>query len=123
MNPLQLLKLPKWAQEYIIEIERQREAAVKALNDAFDNQTLSRIFTEDIVCVEKGAPSFFKKYIQAPRNEVTFNLDLPGRVRENQITVRIDCDDPTQVLISATWNQISLQPVASNVIALKGSRA
>lgn len=127
ITPDLLAKLPKWAQAHIEDLQRQRDAAVGALENIVDHQTPSRIFFEDIVCVGKGAPSFYKTYIQAPRDEVTFNLDIPQpsktlSPRENQVSVRIDREDPTQVLISAAWNQISMFPIASNVIALRGVR-
>ena len=127
ITPDLLAKLPKWAQAHIADLQRQRDAAVEALENIVDHQTPSRIFVEDIVCVRKGAPSFYKTYIQAPRDEVNFILDVPQAVqpfapRENQVSVRIDRDDPTQVLIAAAWNQISMFPIASNVIALRGVR-
>lgn len=119
--------LPKWAQEHIADLQRQHAAAVEALENIVDTQTPSRIFFEDLVCVKKGAPSCYRTYIQAPRDEITFDLDVlqKDRVfapRENQVTVRIDHENPTQVLISAAWNQISMYPMASNQIALRGIR-
>ena len=39
-----LLKLPAWAQEHIKELERERDIAIRALNDYVDNQTESAIF-------------------------------------------------------------------------------
>lgn len=122
-----IAKLPKWAQSYIEELQRQRDAAVKALDNIVDTQTPSRIFFEDLVCVVKGAPRNYKTYIQSPRGEITFDLDVLQKdqvfaPRENQVTVRIDREDPTQLLISAAWNQISMYPMASNQIALRGIR-
>lgn len=118
----EISKLPKWAQAHIAELQRQRDTAVDALKQFLDNQSPSRIFFEDMLCIKKGSPEYVKVYIHPSRDEVTFNLDRTDKVRENQITVRIDREDPTQVLISAAWNQISIHPNSSNQIVLKGVR-
>lgn len=122
ITPDLIAKLPKWAQAHIAEIQGQRDTAVDALKRYVDNQTPSRIFVTDLVCTKKGGPDFNKIYIQAPREEVTFDLDETPSIRENQVTIRIDRENRTQLLISASWNQISMFPLASNMIALKGSR-
>lgn len=121
-NKASFEKLPKWAQQHIEEIQRQRDSAVAALKQYLDHQTPSRIYFEDFVCLEKGAPDYTKVYIHPSRDEVTFLLDKTDDVRENAVTVRIDREDPTQVLISAAWNTISIHPNSANQIALKGVR-
>jgi len=37
-------RLPKWAQDHIKDLERQRETAIETLNDALDNQTPGPFF-------------------------------------------------------------------------------
>lgn len=118
----EISKLPKWAQAHIANLQRQRDTAVDALKQYLDNQSPSRIFFEDMLCTKPGPPEYVKVYLHPSRDEVTFNLDRTDKVRENQITVRIDREDPTQVLISAAWNQISIHPNSSNQIVLKGVR-
>jgi len=61
--------------------------------------------------------------LQAPRGEISFDLDKSGNVRENVISVRLDREDLSQLLISAAWNQISIRPISGNMIALKSVRS
>jgi len=59
-------KLPKWAQDHIRNISRQRSEAIKALNDYTDNQTKSPFYSEHLLCLgEEGKNSFKKIYFQA----------------------------------------------------------
>jgi hypothetical protein len=61
-------KLPKWAQEYIDKIEREREVAVKALNDYCDSQTKSPVYIQELESTgEQKGPSFKMRYIQTRR--------------------------------------------------------
>jgi hypothetical protein len=61
----QLAKLPKWAQEHIRVIERERETAVEALNKYIDSQTESPFYTDDVICTGEGiGPSFKRRYFQ-----------------------------------------------------------
>lgn len=70
-TPEQLAKLPKWAQEYIADIERQRFVAVRALDKFKDEQTPSPFYCEDHYSTgEKQGPIFRRKYIQTDSIEV-----------------------------------------------------
>ena len=62
--------LPKWAQEYISSLKRQKETAVKVLNKAIDDQTPSKIWTERMECLNDGPPNFVKRYFQAENIEI-----------------------------------------------------
>ena len=62
----QIAKLPKWAQEYIADISRERYVAVRALNEYCDDSTPSPFSVEELLCVGNGAgPSSKLRYIQA----------------------------------------------------------
>jgi len=61
-----LAKLPKWAQEKIAVLERERKTAIDALNEALDSQTESPFYIDDWVSTgEKVGPSFKTRYVQA----------------------------------------------------------
>lgn len=65
-TPEQIAKLPKWAQDHIKDVERERFVAVRALNEFCDTQTKSQFYTEESVCSgERQGPSTKRKYIQA----------------------------------------------------------
>lgn len=59
----QLSKLPKWAQEHIQNVERQRVVAVRALDEYVDSQTPSSFYTEDLECTTDGGPTMRRRYI------------------------------------------------------------
>jgi len=66
-----ITKLPKWAQKYIEKIERERETAIRYLNEHLDNQTPSPFFSDDLVSTgEQQGPSFKTRYFQAYRMSV-----------------------------------------------------
>lgn len=65
-TPEQLSKLPKWAQDHIRDIARQRETAVNVLNEFVNDDTPSPFFFEDYACTgECQGPSNKRRYIQA----------------------------------------------------------
>jgi hypothetical protein len=69
-TPDQLAKLPKWAQEHIVNLERRTKTAEDALNDYKDNQTPSEFYTEDMLCVGEGSPEYVKRYVQGYKMNV-----------------------------------------------------
>lgn len=61
LTPEQLAKLPRWAQEHIKDVERERDSA-QALNKRFeDTQTPSPFFVDDWTV----SPTV-KRYVQSP---------------------------------------------------------
>lgn len=81
-------KLPKWAQEKIKTLERERENAIRQLNDYLDSQTKSPFYITDLVSTgeaERG-PSYKTTYIQT--NKMTIfhaGVLLDILLREGQI--------------------------------------
>ncbi len=68
MTQEQLKKLPKWAQEELITLQRQRDAAVRALVDWEDKQTVSPFFIDEMICDgEQCGPSTRRRYIEGSR--------------------------------------------------------
>lgn len=65
-TPEQLAKLPRWAQDHIKDITRERDVAVRALNEYCDDQTPSPFYVDEMVCTgEQRGPSIKRRYIQA----------------------------------------------------------
>ena len=61
-------RLPKWAQDHIRDLERQRNAAIRTLNETLDKQTPGPFFYDDMPCTGEGGadgPVFKRIYIQA----------------------------------------------------------
>ena len=82
-------KLPKWAQEYIRDLERQRRAAVAALECFEDSQTESGVFYDEMVSDKGGGPSFRRRYVQA--RGMTFQhagVELDVRLIDGVIALR-----------------------------------
>ena len=69
-----IVKLPKWAQVHIKELARERETAIRALNEYVDGQAESPIFYDDLVSSgEEVGPSLKRVYIQSHKVEIVHN--------------------------------------------------
>lgn len=64
-TPEQIAKLPKWAQDHITALTRQRDTAVRQMNEAADKDTPAPFFFEDHVCIKDGSPDVVRRYIQS----------------------------------------------------------
>ncbi len=72
-TPEQIAKLPKWAQEYIKDVSREREVSLRTLNAFQDEQTPSPFYVEENLCTgEASGPTTKRRYIQAHSVEVYF---------------------------------------------------
>lgn len=70
-TPEQIAKLPRWTQDHIITLQRERDNAVQALKDFCDAETPSPIFYDDLVSDgDKIGPSVRRKYIQNRKLEI-----------------------------------------------------
>jgi hypothetical protein len=66
MTDPRIEKLPAWAREHIKDLQRQRDLAVRSLNEYCDTQTPSPFFTSDMESTgEQKGPTIRKRYIQA----------------------------------------------------------
>lgn len=64
-TPEQLAKLPKWARESLTSLQRERDIAVRSLNEYVDNQTKSAFYIEHMECLgEQVGPSLKVQYVQ-----------------------------------------------------------
>lgn len=84
-----ITKLPKWAQEHIKDIQRQRDIAVRQLNKFCDNQTESRIFVDDAPCTGEGkGPKRKRHYIQSDKVAIMHKgVQLEIICREHYINI------------------------------------
>ena len=72
-------KLPKWTQEYIRQIERERNTAIRALNEYCNTQTPSPFVIEEMESTgERTGPSLKTRYVQKHKISV-----IHGSVRLN----------------------------------------
>ncbi|HDY68749.1 MAG TPA: hypothetical protein ENH85_13290 [Candidatus Scalindua sp.] len=80
-------KLPKWAQSYIKDIERERETAIRALNEYIDNQTKSSFYIDEMECTgEDQGPSVKRRYIQTHKITVVHEkVELNIMLRKREI--------------------------------------
>ena len=64
-------KLPKWVRGIIQKLTRERDVAVKALNNFCDNQTKSEFYYEDCLSTgETRGPTLKKRYVQTYKIQV-----------------------------------------------------
>ena len=110
-------KLPKWAQALVRCLEQQRDEAIKALNEHVDNQTVSPIYYDDLICIEKS-PVSVRRYVQTYKMTFEFagvRLDvmLPyySPSRRKAIELQFGGTD-------GRCNTVALIPAARNAIRL-----
>jgi hypothetical protein len=104
MKP-EVTKLPKWAQEHIQTIERQRDHATATLKKFLDSQTPSSFFVEEFV--QSGT---IKHYIQT--NKITVKLD-------NDKEIYINKEQDGSFYLASGWGGLQIEPSASNAIRIK----
>ena len=64
-------KLPKWVQEHVADLQRQRDVAVQALNEHCNNQKPSPFYSDELICDgETKGPTSKRFYYQAYKMEV-----------------------------------------------------
>ncbi len=65
-NEIDITKLPKKIQQRINDLQRERDVAVRALNEYLDNQTPSHFYFDDLLSTgEERGPSPKRVYVQA----------------------------------------------------------
>lgn len=76
----QIEKLPKWAQDHLRNLQRERDVAIRELNEWVDSQTPSAFSVSEMLCIgEQKGPSIKRRYIQGHRMEVVhagIHLDI-----------------------------------------------
>ena len=108
-----MTSLPKWAQDHIRDLQRQRDVALRALNTFCDKQTPSSIYVEDNPCTgEETGPVNKRHYIQS--HTVT--------IKHARVWLIVLCQDDSIHLHFGNEDEscrnIALQPIASNAIRL-----
>lgn len=99
-----LQRLPKWAQEHIATLARERNDAIKTLQDFLDNQTPSDFWTE-----EWRSTKNVKNYIQS--RQVTIKM---GDRKEVYVLKRQD----GTLDVSSGFGGLRIEPSASNSIRI-----
>lgn len=97
-------KLPKWAQEYITQTERQRDFATQTLDDFLDSQTPSDFFVEEF-----SLNKMIKHYIQT--NKITIKMG------DKEIYINKEQDG--SFYLASGWGGLQIEPSASNAIRIK----
>ena len=108
-------KLPKWAQDYINGIERERETAIRALNGYLDGQTESPFYIDELERTgEQPGPSHKRRYIQARRMVVNHGgVELTIYLRDKE-AIEMQYESRT-----GSMAEVALIPRSFQNIALK----
>lgn len=85
-------RLPKWAQDHIADLKRERDAAIRALNEWKDDQTESPVMIPALVCTgERKGPSQKIRFIQTRWVEFEWEgIHLSVHLREGEWNKCID---------------------------------
>jgi|SRR3972149_7480982 len=82
-------KLPKWAQEQIKKLQRQRDTAVKLLEEYLNEQTPSAFSYDDFSHLGEDQGKFTTKYVQTHKMEVEHaGVHLTIILREKHIDLQ-----------------------------------
>lgn len=82
-----MAKLPKWAQDYMKDLERQAFVAQRTLREYQDQQTQSEFFVEDY---DSDQAKMTRKYIQTSKVSIqrgALKVDVYCRLHENSIDI------------------------------------
>ena len=94
-----ITKLPKWAQEHITNIQRERDIAVRALNEYCDSQTYSPFRIRELECTgEEQGPSEKIRYIQTHKIEVVWRgVELSIILRPSEDGMDLQWHEPDRI--------------------------
>lgn len=110
----QIVKLPKWAQDYIKDLQCKQTINERTMEKFQNDQTKSAVYIDDSVYVNgKAGPQCVVKYLQT--TGVTFVMDAQ---KHHEIRVSHRYDSPGVLDISGGWGDLLVKPVASNYIRL-----
>ena len=110
-------RLPKWARDHIKNVARQRDAAVRKLNEFEDTQTPGPFSYDDFVCDgagKDGSPGMRKRYVSgAHRMNINHaGVELEVCLRDDLIDLRWDSED------ARLRYNVVMQPRSSNNVHL-----
>lgn len=93
-----IAKLPKWAQYEIANLRRDRDMAIRALNEHLDRETESPFYFDDLVCTgEEKGPSFKRKYVQTHKMTVKHaGVELVIVIRRGDESIDMHWNAPGQ---------------------------
>jgi len=122
-TPEQIDKLPKFAQSYIRDLIRERETAIKALNDWTDTQTPQSFFIEEMICTgEEAGPSIKRRYIEGHRMAVVHKgVRLTICLRDKEIDLQWEDERRSMkevAMIPRSYQQVFLTS-AENMMGIK----
>jgi hypothetical protein len=110
-------KLPKWAQDYIQQIEGGRLASVRALNEYCDSQTESPYYVDEYECTgEQQGPSFKRRYIQTRKMEVSHGDVVLRIYLRDEDAIELQWDNKT-----GSMEEIAMIPHGFHKVALKAA--
>lgn len=102
-------RLPKWAQEYIASLQRETEAARRAMRKIEGEQNPTRIWTEYFECFGEGVgPTTARKYIEG--RHVQFQI-------RDQV-VEVGYDNQSRLVVRTGGPRLLLRCEVSNSIQL-----
>lgn len=110
-----LARLPQWVQEHITNIQRQRDVAIRALNEFQDQQTPSAFYVDDGVSTgEQKGPSVKRLYVQTHKLTVEFKgVLLEIYTRPDERGIDLGWTDVKQGM-----SDVSMSPTSRNSVQL-----
>lgn len=111
-----LEKLPRWAQDYIKDLDRERDNAITILNEFQADQTPSKVFYDEHACTGEipGTDGPVTKTCYVPTRNLTF---VVGR---HEVYVTLHEDSGHFYLdVCAGFGSLRFQPQSGNMIRIE----
>ena len=124
LNAKQFDRLPKYAQEYVLDLERERANALDELRKLEDAATPTKVWTDDFESLgEEYGPTMVKRYFQCDRLEIEsagVHLSIGGLWDDKEITLSWRPSGPGHPLGDVCFIPTAYQQV--KLVALENAR-
>ena len=109
-----ILGLPKWAQQYVAMLRRDRDEALKLTAETLDGETQSPVYVDEWTMDCFGMRGTKRRYFQMHHNLIIEHAGIVMRVvlRDDSLTVQYE--DESRM----TWD-VNMQPTSHQAFALK----
>lgn len=114
-----LSKLPKWAQDEMRKLQRQRDEAVAELNAWSDHQTPQPISVDELSCVETP-PKSYTRYVEGNRVHIShLGVEVDIYLRGDCIDLKYDAGrhlGHRALLVPVSFQAFEIRPITEKDI-------
>ncbi len=113
-TPEQIAKLPKWAQEYIENLDRRVVIAERELKKMQDSQTPSEFYIDDVLCIGEGTPQHARRYVQTHKMTVEHDgVKLTILLRQDEKGIDLQWNNTSRLM-----SEVAMVPLSFNKVKI-----